>query len=392
MERRNENKFGLLSKRIERGLAILALANQIKEIEPNKWRVKSQSSGRSYVVTKKNGEWHCSCPDHHYRKIECKHIHSVKLKLAWDNSLELLDAYRENDEKNKVVCKYCGSSNVEKYGWRYNKNGKKQRYRCKDCGKRFVLDDGFSKSNYTPEIITQALDLYFKGLSLRKVADYFNQFYGYKMHHTTVLNWVRKYTMIIEAYIETLKPELSEIWHVDEMMIKTGGKFSWLWHAMDSETRFLIANLITDTRHIEDARNLFKNVKKQAKQRPKAIVTDGLQAYHKAFKKEFYAHYPPCYHIRLAKFTDKVNNNNIERLHGTIREREKIMRGMQSNETAKQIMDGFKIYYNFIRNHMGINNTPAKEANLDLELGRNKWKNLIKQSYASRIHHPTNQQ
>ena len=78
MERRNENRFGLLSKRIERGLAILDLANQINEIEPNKWRVKSQSSGRSYIVTKKNGEWHCTCPDHHYRKIECEHIHSVE--------------------------------------------------------------------------------------------------------------------------------------------------------------------------------------------------------------------------------------------------------------------------------------------------------------------------
>jgi hypothetical protein len=57
------------------------------------------------------------------------------------------------------------------------------------------------------------------------------------------------------------------------------------------------------------------------------------------------------------------------------------MRGMQNSDTASVLMDGFRNYYNFLRPHMGIDNkTPAKEAGLDLELGRNKIQNLIKQS------------
>ncbi len=44
-------------------------------------------------------------------------------------------------------------------------------------------------------------------------------------------------------------------------------------------------------------------------------------------------------------------------------------------------MDGFRNYYNFLRPHMGIeNDTPAHMAGLNLELGRNKIQNLIKQS------------
>ncbi len=62
-------------------------------------------------------------------------------------------------------------------------------------------------------------------------------------------------------------------------------------------------------------------------------------------------------------------------------ESEKVMRGMQSNDTAKVLMDGFRYYYNILRPHIGIdNNTPAIVAGLDLELGRNKIRNLIKQS------------
>ena len=74
-------------------------------------------------------------------------------------------------------------------------------------------------------------------------------------------------------------------------------------------------------------------------------------------------------------------NNIVERLNNTVRERTKVMRGMQNNDTASILMDGFRNYYNFLRPHMGIDNkTPANMAGLDLELGRNRVKNLIKQS------------
>lgn len=42
---------------------------------------------------------------------------------------------------------------------------------------------------------------------------------------------------------------------------------------------------------------------------------------------------------------------------------------------------GSRNYYNVLRPHMGIDNhTPAEMAGLNLELGRNKMQNLIKQS------------
>jgi hypothetical protein len=44
-------------------------------------------------------------------------------------------------------------------------------------------------------------------------------------------------------------------------------------------------------------------------------------------------------------------------------------------------MDDLRIYYNFIRPYMALNGkTPAEQANIDLELGKNKWLNLIKAS------------
>lgn len=143
----------------------------------------------------------------------------------------------------------------------------------------------------------------------------------------------------------------------------------------------MIANMISNTREVEDARRLFKMTKQHAG-KPWFIVTDGLPAYERAVRKEFRTlTVPRTEHIRCAGIIKKQHNNKVERLHGIVREREKIMRGMQRNETAKILMSGFRDYYNFIRGHMALNGmTPAEMANINLELGRNRWKNLIKQS------------
>ena len=77
------------------------------------------------------------------------------------------------------------------------------------------------------------------------------------------------------------------MWHTDEMMIKTGGKWSWLWHTMDRDTRFLVANMISSTRYIHDAQQMFKLAKQNSKTNPEYIVTDGLHAYIKAIDKEY---------------------------------------------------------------------------------------------------------
>jgi transposase-like protein len=378
----SESKPVLENPRIRRGMAILAIADQIEKIDNQTYKVKSQSNNGYYIVTHYDNKYRCTCPDHEKNdhKVDCKHIHAIKLKQVWNNSLELLDAYKDLNEK--LTCRFCGSENIEKHGRRYNKQGEKQRYRCKECERRFVVNDGFSKMKYEPEIITQALDLYFKGLSLRKVKDHFQQFLSKKIHHTTILTWIEKYTQIIDSYIRNLKPELSATWHTDEMMIRSGGKWSWLWHTMDRDTRFMVANMISNSRTVEDARNLFKLVKQQAKNKPECMVTDGLQSYTDAFKKEFYTNTSPqTKHLRNAGIAKKNNNNRVERLHNTVREREKVMRGMQNNETATVLMDGFRNYYNVLRPHMGIDNcTPAEMAGLNLELGRNKIQNLIKQS------------
>ncbi|MDD2665561.1 MAG: transposase [Methanocellales archaeon] len=239
------------------------------------FNVPSRTNEEIYTVMNSIDGWTCSCPDHFYRRVTCKHIYAIQFWLELRETM-----YHPDSEMMKSLeipevlempntCVYCHSANLIKYGTRKTKMGHKTRYLCHVCGRTFSFEDGYTGFNnmkFSPEIITLSLDLFFKGTSTRKIADHLKQFKGIDTDHSTISKWLKKYTDIIEDYVSTLKPEVSNVWHTDEMQIKVkdgvrkqdGYKWNWLWNVMDSETRFLLTNLITKKRNIKEASKLFQ--------------------------------------------------------------------------------------------------------------------------------------
>ncbi len=66
----------------------------------------------------------------------------------------------------------------------------------------------------------------------------------------------------------------------------------------------------------------------------------------------------------------------MERLNGTIRDREKTMRRFKKVDTP--ILKGCQIYHNYIREHQGLKEkkTPFEKCGIDIQ-GENKWLTLI---------------
>jgi transposase-like protein len=122
---------------------------------------------------------------------------------------------------------------------------------------------------------------------------------------------------------------------------------------------------------------VFQKAKKNCGGRkPKYIVTDGLHTYRPAIKKEFTTNDHSTEHLWNVGLQHHPNNNHVERLHGTVREREKTMRGLKIENSP--IIDGNRIYYNFIKPHESLNGkTPCEEAGITIE-GDNKWLTLMK--------------
>ena len=360
--------------RIVRGYAIISKGDTPKQIGKETFTIPSQSGNGNYTVSK-NGIWRCTCPDYESRKLDCKHINAVKFYLDFQKKLKQTDLEIEQPIE-KPICIYCSDTDVVKYGKRPCRDKIKQKYRCNRCHNYFILDKDFERIKGDAKTTTLILDLYFKGISSRGITDHLKQFYDLSIDHSNILRRIQKFSQIIDEYVQTLTPELGDVWHIDEMKIQAGGKWRWLWNMMDTETKFLVSKKVTDRRRIKDCRNLLKNAKETAQKQPAFMITDGCHSYNKSLSKEM----PETNHVQLKTIRDKVNNNPIERLNGTIRDRIKTMRGLQNTKTADLMTSAFRNYYNFIKPHSAIEGkTPAEASNINIGKNcNNNWLKLLK--------------
>ena len=351
--------------------------------------VPSSDGTKKYKVSHIDA-YSCDCPDFEFRckdnGLYCKHIDAIILFNKLKNKVEM-DAFDFDNVIDERICPNCKNDKILKFGLRANKSGSKQRYNCPACGIHFVLDPAKGiKGN--ARTVCLVLDMYYKGNSLRDIQDTLYQSFGLKLHHETIRRWNNRFMGKINTYTNTLKPQTSETMHIDEQVIQVGKENEYCWNAMDNKTRFLLATQITKVRRIKDARGIIQKAKAVISQRPEIIATDKGQFYKKAIKREFVGMHrymtredndKVVYHA-----TTKMDNQIIERYHGTFRERDKVIRGFKSEKTANQDIDNWKTYYNFVKPHMTFDGlTPSQMAGISIGNDRNRWLSLIKLSQST---------
>lgn len=375
-----------------RGLAIVSIGSCIKRINKLHYKVKSQSKGEEswYDVVKQyghnlggrqEGQWTCSCPDFQYRKLVCKHVYAVGFSKELRRRIVQLDVVGPviqppvaGLQQPPVECPKCKlGNNVVKDGTRKNKSGAIQKYLCRSCNFRFISNAGFEHSKKNPRIITLALDLYFKGISLRKVADHIKQYHQVRVDGSSVLRWVQRFADEVAPFVDRhlAPPHTGGILHVDEMVVNVRQEkeqHAWLWNMMDDTTRFWITSKISLRREVVDARAVFQDQKEKTG-KPRAVIHDGLASYNEAFQREYYTKKNPrVKNIRSISVRNEGLNSRVERLNGTMRDREKVMRGMHSKESAQKIIEAIRINYNYCREHKALGGkTPAQAAGVKFD-------------------------
>lgn len=364
--------------RMMRGHDLLKQGINIQEQEDGSFAVPSLTRNIVYEVKVLESIWVCSCPDFQYREVEfCKHIIATKMWIA--------TRHIQNKPKPKVFandsiqCDKCGSIRVMKYGHSANK----QVYKCKDCHRKFRYSS-LKKVKFSPELITLSLDLYFSGLSLRKISRNVNDHFDINLNFSTIYTWIQRYIPLISNYVNSLKPQLGDTWHADELFVKLkegekerrgDTKIAYLWNIMDKESRFLIASKLSKHRNVEGCIQAFNEaIHNSHGQMPQKVHTDSHRAYVDGLKV-----FGGVEHIAKCGINKPHSNNNkIERLNGTLRERTKVQRGWKSKKSA--IAEGQRIYYNFVKPHEILyGKTPAEKAGI-IAKNRNKWLDLLRKS------------
>ena len=367
---------------------VQAYVGTVRQITKHRFGVDSQSDpAKSYTIQRvpKSHIWYCDCKHFHYNitrrdegKRYCYHI------LACIEYREVEFTARNIERiKVKYKCPECKTTKFNKNGVSHLRSGmSRQKYRC-PCGRGFVLlPAGFNGSRNSPEVIMDAMYLIMMGVSSRNVARQIKHTHKVKISHPAVLGWTKKYIRLIKEYTDTLLPDTSDVWSIDEAVVNvkkteklSKGFHVWLWSIIDPKTRFLIASSVSKRRETRDARKIIGKGKETGCSIPNYVISDSLKSYGPAIRKEFMDRIA---HIKTKAIRDGFTNRPIERYHNEIRENLKTRRGLGNDESAQDFAEMLRINHNFIRPHMGLDGaTPAEAAGIDEDLGEDKIAGLL---------------
>jgi putative transposase len=81
--------MNMSNTRQQQGELIGKAIGAIKRIDNLRYSVISQSGNGNYEVHSTELGWVCSCPDHKFRGVQCKHIHAVIVSFALRKEVEI---------------------------------------------------------------------------------------------------------------------------------------------------------------------------------------------------------------------------------------------------------------------------------------------------------------
>jgi transposase-like protein len=140
---------------------------------------------------------------------------------------------------------------------------------------------------------------------------------------------VLKFGLAIAANIRRTRPQPSDHWHLDEMVISIRGDRYWLWRAVDNEGEVLDF-LVQRRRDAKVARKLVTILLKKYGFAPTRIVTDHLRSYSTAFRA-----------MGLSANHDRGlrANNRAENSHQPVRRRERKQQRFKSPGSAQRFLE-----------------------------------------------------
>ncbi|HXZ94930.1 MAG TPA: IS6 family transposase, partial [Dehalococcoidia bacterium] len=268
-----------------------------------------------------------------------------------------------------IICKYCGSEATSRFGT-YKGT---QLYWCKSCHRKFADNKALPRMRTPTEQVSDALNMHYEGMSFNAIKRNLKQQNNYDVSDVAVYNWVDRFTDDAIKRLKDVHPKVGDVWVADETVLKIGGENLWFWDIIDTKTRYLLASRVSTTRTTRDAQLLMEAAAKRAGKTPKYVITDKLYAYLDGVELAFGSQ---TEHVRSSPFAIKESTALVERFHGTLKDRTKVMRGLKDISSAVQFTDGFLIHYNFFRPHSALKDrTPAQAAGLDMPY--KSWKDIV---------------
>ena len=209
----------------------------------------------------------------------------------------------------------------------------------------------FKRHRFPVEVILLCVRWYCKyGISYRDLAEMMSE-RGVAVDPSTIFRWVQRYAPEIERRIRRYQGPRSGSWRVDETYVRVGGKWKYLFRAIDKHGQ-LIDFMLSDRRDTGAAyRFLRKALKTMSDYPPSSITSDKLASYPKAIRR---LQNEGLLAKDVEHRTSKYLNNIIEADHGALKRVIRPTRGFQRMRTASATLKGFEAMRMIRRGHCAL--------------------------------------
>lgn len=173
---------------------------------------------------------------------------------------------------------------------------------------------------------------------------------GVNIDRSTVYRWVQKFGPQIAAGIERRRQWVGLNWHVDEVYIRVGGIWRYLWRAVDRHAH-LIDFRLTAMRDAKAARAFLRKANENARlHRPVTICTDKALTYRRVIREINNEHDP--HFDSIAHIDKNWRNNKIESDHAALKRILGYRQSFRSLSSAKATLRGIEAIQSIKNRHV----------------------------------------
>ena len=279
------------------------------------------------------------------------------------------------DLSTRPTCPYCKSTRVVGNGRRKGSS----LYKCRGCGRQFRSTGAIHGLRFPPELIGEALGMYYRGSSLEDVVAQLAGDREYApLSRNTVSRWVRTYSVAAVRQVAGLKAQLGPFWVVVTLPTRVRGGGWWAWFVTDLSSDYLIACHLSVDRDVDVALEVLWKARSRAARIPVAIAYDADGPCREAV-----GHLFP-HRVSIAWRRGPVVDTISETLSETLQRQAPRVRRFNDLERGLRYLEGWSVFYNHLGGHVSPEGrTPGETAGVDAPFST--WADVVRLGPPARL-------
>ena len=287
-------------------------------------------------------------------------------------------------------CPYCDSTHIRKTG-----HAKvKQRFVCSDCDKKH-RDNSLRMRRFPPKVIARALELFYRGRSLRQTGKIIEDEFGdvsAGISPQTVSNWVTWYAEAASNELGGKRATTGVNWVAYLIWLNHGPRW---WVVMDRDTRYILGSQVAWGDQEANPQSVMRKALASAAH-PCEILTckqieDGMNTRRRSeldeslvggFRDALSDYAPQCAVVTLDSETvDSGEERFLERVKAMVPK----YAWSRNGKLLDTYLTGWAVSYNFFADPLTDSEiTPAQMAQIQVPFG--SWEDIVRQADKWAIH------